>query len=75
MITEWDLVCEDKWMKTFAKLLLFSGITFKKVQLTLNQFWGKYQSKSRQRNGKHKMDKHTFSLLLRHSLIKLFFTL
>ena len=26
MITEWDLVCEDKWMKTFAKLLLFSGI-------------------------------------------------
>jgi len=25
MITEWDLVCEDKWMKTFAKLLLFSG--------------------------------------------------
>ena len=25
MITEWDLVCEDKWLKTFAKLLLFSG--------------------------------------------------
>ena len=28
MITEWDLVCEDKWMKTFAKLLLFSGRHF-----------------------------------------------
>jgi hypothetical protein len=25
MISEWDLVCEDKWMKTFAKMLLFSG--------------------------------------------------
>ena len=29
MITEWDLVCEDKWMKTFAKLLLFSGKSLK----------------------------------------------
>ena len=28
MITEWDLVCEDKWLKTFAKLLLFSGRHF-----------------------------------------------
>ena len=28
MITEWDLVCEDKWLKTFAKLLLFSGKHF-----------------------------------------------
>lgn len=25
MITEFELVCERKWMKTFAKLLLFSG--------------------------------------------------
>ena len=25
MITEWDLVCERSWLKTLAKLLLFTG--------------------------------------------------
>jgi len=25
MITEWDLVCEKSWLKTLAKLLLFTG--------------------------------------------------
>ena len=25
MITEWDLVCENSWLKTLAKLLLFTG--------------------------------------------------
>jgi len=25
MITEWDLVCEKEWMKTLAKMLLFTG--------------------------------------------------
>ena len=27
MITEWDLVCENSWLKTLAKLLLFTGET------------------------------------------------
>ena len=27
MITEWDLVCEKSWLKTLAKLLLFTGET------------------------------------------------
>ena len=25
MVTEWDLVCENSWLKTLAKLLLFTG--------------------------------------------------
>ena len=25
MITEWDLVCSKSWLKTLAKLLLFTG--------------------------------------------------
>jgi len=25
MVTQWDLVCERKWLKTLAKLLLFTG--------------------------------------------------
>ena len=25
MVTQWDLVCEKKWLKTLAKLLLFTG--------------------------------------------------
>lgn len=25
MITEWDLVCENSWLKTLAKMLLFTG--------------------------------------------------
>ena len=25
MITEWDLVCEKSWLKTLAKVLLFTG--------------------------------------------------
>ena len=25
MVTEWDLVCENTWLKTLAKLLLFTG--------------------------------------------------
>ena len=25
MVTEWDLVCENAWLKTLAKLLLFTG--------------------------------------------------
>ena len=29
MITEWDLVCEKSWLKTLAKLLLFTGETVK----------------------------------------------
>ena len=27
MVTEWDLVCEKSWLKTLAKLLLFTGLT------------------------------------------------
>ena len=27
IITEWDLVCEKSWLKTLAKLLLFTGET------------------------------------------------
>ena len=27
MVTQWDLVCERKWLKTLAKLLLFTGLT------------------------------------------------
>ena len=25
MVTEWDLVCEKSWLKTLAKMLLFTG--------------------------------------------------
>ena len=25
MVTEWDLVCENSWLKTLAKMLLFTG--------------------------------------------------
>lgn len=25
MVTQWDLVCEKSWLKTLAKLLLFTG--------------------------------------------------
>ena len=25
MVTEWDLVCENTWLKTLAKMLLFTG--------------------------------------------------
>ena len=25
MVTEWDLVCDNSWLKTLAKLLLFTG--------------------------------------------------
>ena len=59
MITEWDLVCEDKWMKTFAKLLLFSGKVWK-IKLTQLILW-KYESESGQGNGKHKLDEHLLS--------------
>ena len=33
MITEWDLVCEKSWLKTLAKLLLFTGSFLLKVNL------------------------------------------
>ena len=26
MVTEWDLVCEKTWLKTLAKMLLFTGL-------------------------------------------------
>ena len=29
LITEWDLVCEKSWLKTLAKLLLFTGESVK----------------------------------------------
>ena len=28
MVTQWDLVCEKSWLKTLAKMILFTGKTF-----------------------------------------------
>ena len=32
MVTEWDLVCEKSWLKTLAKMLLFTGFALGSVE-------------------------------------------
>ena len=36
MVTQWDLVCEKSWLKTLAKLLLFTGWNIYKLKMTMN---------------------------------------
>ena len=36
MVTQWDLVCEKSWLKTLAKLLLFTGWNILYLKMTMN---------------------------------------